>query len=197
MSNPTPPDDLWPSQPSRAARQVHAVLSWLVVEADAPNDVHLHLVDALLAWAALIGDHLFPTEPEAGVDGDLDQVLEGTWRRLDAEAGKARWADKIVLNQVRGRIGLGMRALRPWSAGASVTGRLRDLGPPGRSRHGGAAAGRRSSNPAWLRSARPLPRRRPGSGARWRVVRRRGARPGLARPVPASPVVGPVSRTRR
>jgi hypothetical protein len=108
-----PPDDPWPSKPSRAARQVHAVLAWLVVEADVPNEVYLHLVDALLAWAPLMGEHLFPTEPEAGVDADLDQVLEGMWWRLDAEAGAARWADKVVLNEVRGRIGLGMRALCP------------------------------------------------------------------------------------
>lgn len=52
-----------------AVRQVHAVLSWLVVQAAAPNDVHLHLVDALLAWAALMGDHLFPTEPELAWTG--------------------------------------------------------------------------------------------------------------------------------
>lgn len=113
MSDPTPPlDDPWPSQPSRPARQVHAVLAWLVVEADVPNDVHLHLVDALLAWAPLMGEHLFPTEPEAGVDADLCQVLEGMWWRLDAQAAEARWLDKVVLNEVRGRIGLAMQAMR-------------------------------------------------------------------------------------
>jgi hypothetical protein len=112
VSDPTPPpDDPWPSQPPRPARQVHAVLPWLVV--DVPNDVHLHLVDALLAWAPLMGEHLFPAEPEVCVDADLDQVLEGMWWRLDAEAGEARWADQVVLNEVRGRIGLGMRALLP------------------------------------------------------------------------------------
>lgn len=44
--------------------------SWprLVVEADVPNDVYLHLMDALLAWAPLMGEHLFPIEPEAGID---------------------------------------------------------------------------------------------------------------------------------
>ena len=110
MSDLTPPSD--EPQPSRAARQVHAVLAWLVVEADVPNDVHLHLVDALLAWVPLMGGHLFPTEPEAGADDDLIQVLEGMWWRLDAEAGQARWADKVVLNEVRGRIGLAMQALR-------------------------------------------------------------------------------------
>lgn len=41
------------------------------------------------------------------MDGDLDQVLKGTLRPLDAEAGTALWADKIVLNEMRGRIGLG------------------------------------------------------------------------------------------
>ena len=59
-----------------------------------------------------MGGHLFPTEPEAGADDDLIQVLEGMWWRLDAEAGQARWADKVVLNEVRGRIGLAMQALR-------------------------------------------------------------------------------------
>lgn len=119
MSDPTPPpDDRWPSEPSRAARQEHAVLAWLIVEADLPNDVHVHLVDALLAWAPLMGEHLFPTEPEAGLDADLRQVLEGMWWRLDAQAVDARWADKVVLNEVRGRIGLAMQALRALRAPA-------------------------------------------------------------------------------
>lgn len=113
MSDPTPPpDDPGPSQPSRAARQVHAVLAWLVVEADVPNDVHVHLVDALLAWAPLMGEHLFPTEPEAGVHADLHPVLEGMWWRLDAQAAEARWVDRVVLNEVRGRVGLALQALR-------------------------------------------------------------------------------------
>lgn len=113
MSDPTsPPDDRWPPEPSRTFRQVHAVLAWLVVQADVPNDVHGHLVDALVAWAPLMGEHLFPTEPEAGVHADLHQVLEGMWWRLDAQAVEARWADKVVLNEVRGRIGLAMQALR-------------------------------------------------------------------------------------
>ena len=113
MPEPTPPpDDRWPSEPSRAALQDHAVLAWLIVEADVPNDVHVHLVGALLAWAPLMGEHLFPTEPEAGVDAELHQVLEGMWWRLDAQATDARWADKVVLNEVRGRIGLAMQALR-------------------------------------------------------------------------------------
>ncbi|MBW3639375.1 MAG: hypothetical protein KY451_05960 [Actinobacteria bacterium] len=86
------------------------MLAWLVVEPDVPNTVHLHLLDALLAWAPLMGEHLFPTEPEAGVDADLRQMLEGMWWRLDAQAAEARWADKVVLNEVRGRIGLAMQA---------------------------------------------------------------------------------------
>lgn len=112
MSDPTPPPhDPWPSGPSRAARQDHAVLAWLVVEAEVPITVHLHLVDAPVAWAPLMGEHLFPTEPEAGVDADLHQVLEGMWWRLDAQAAEARWADRVVLTEVRGRVGLAMQAL--------------------------------------------------------------------------------------
>jgi hypothetical protein len=113
MPDPTPPPgDCSPSDPCRAARQDHAVLAWLVVEADTREAVHLHLVDALVAWAPLMGEHLFPTEPEAGVDADLHQVLEAMWWRLDAQAAEARWVDKVVLNEVRGRIGLAMQALR-------------------------------------------------------------------------------------
>jgi hypothetical protein len=107
-----PLGDPWPSGPSRSARQDHAVLAWLVTEADLPDAVHGHLVDALVAWAPLMGEHLFPTEPEAGVDAVLRQVLEGMWWRLDAHAVGARWADKVVLNEVRGRIGLALQALR-------------------------------------------------------------------------------------
>jgi hypothetical protein len=36
VSEAEPPEDRSPSDPSRAARQVHAVLAWLVVEADVP-----------------------------------------------------------------------------------------------------------------------------------------------------------------
>lgn len=113
MSDPTPPPyDPSPARPSRTARQVHAVLAWLVVEADVPNEGHVHLVDALVAWAPLMGEHLFPTEPEAGVDADLPRVLQGMWWQLDAHAAEARWVDKVVLNEVRGRVGLAMQALR-------------------------------------------------------------------------------------
>lgn len=121
MSDPTsPPDDPSPSRPSRTARQVHAVLAWLVVEADVSNDVHLHLVDALLAWAPLMGEHLFPTEPEADADADADlhRVLQRMWWQLDAQAAGARWVDKVVLDEVRGRVGLAMQALRTQPAPA-------------------------------------------------------------------------------
>jgi hypothetical protein len=119
---PWPFGDPWPSEPSPTARQDHAVLAWLVTEADLPNAVHGHLVDALVAWAPLMGEHLFPTEPKAGVDADLRQVLERMWWRLDAQATDARWVDKVVLNEVRGRVGLALQALRP----------LRPLRPPAR-----------------------------------------------------------------
>lgn len=118
MPDANPPGDRSPSEPSPAARQVHAVLAWLVVESDVPEAVHLHLVGALLAWAPLMGEHLFPAEPEAGVDADLRQVLEGIWWRLDAQAAEARWVDKVVLNEVRGRISLAMQALRAQRAPA-------------------------------------------------------------------------------
>lgn len=127
MSDLTPPtDDPWPSQPSRPARQVHAVLAWLVVEADVPHDVHVHLVDALLAWVPLMGEHLFPTEPD-GADADLRQVLEEMWRGLDAQAAEARWVDKVVLNEVRGRVGLAMQAL--WALRAPGPGLLGPRSP--------------------------------------------------------------------
>jgi hypothetical protein len=113
VSEPDPPDDRSPPDPSRSARQIHAVLAWLVVEADVPDVARQHLVDALVAWAPLMGEHLFPTEPRAGVHADLRQVLDELWWRLDAQAAEARWADKVVLNEVRGRIGLAMQALRP------------------------------------------------------------------------------------
>ena len=111
MRDPYPPGDRSPSESSPANRQVHAVLAWLVVEADVPNDVHLHLVEALVAWAPMMGEDLFPTEPAAGVDADLHQALEGMWWRLDAQAAAAR-ADSVVLNEVRERISLAMQALR-------------------------------------------------------------------------------------
>jgi hypothetical protein len=113
VPDPDPPGDRCPSEPSPAASQVHPLLPGLVVEADVPNAVHLHLADALLAWAPLMGEHLFLSEPEDGVDADLRQVLEGMWWRLDAQAAEARWVDKVVLNEVRGRVALAMQALRP------------------------------------------------------------------------------------
>ena len=112
MSESDPPAHRSPSDPSRAARQCHAVLAWLVVDADVPDAAHLHLVDALVAWAPLMGEHLFPTEPEVGADADLRQLLGELWWRLDGLAAEAGWADKVVLNEVRGRVGLAMQALR-------------------------------------------------------------------------------------
>ncbi|MDQ3029665.1 MAG: hypothetical protein M3R09_06460, partial [Actinomycetota bacterium] len=77
-----------------------------------PNVVHVHLLDALVAWAPLMGDHLFPTEPEAGADTDLRQVLEGMWWRLDARAADFRWVDGGPVERGPRRIGLAMQALR-------------------------------------------------------------------------------------
>ena len=59
-----------------------------------------------------MGEHLFPTVPEAGVDADLPQVLDELCWRLDALTADAAWAHKVVLNEVRGRIGLAMHAVR-------------------------------------------------------------------------------------
>ena len=112
MSESDPPADRSPSDPSRSARQVHALLARLVVEADVPDVARQHLVDALVAWAPLMGEHLFPTEPQAGVHAEPRQVLDALWWRLDAQAAEARWADRVVLNEVRSRIGLAMQALR-------------------------------------------------------------------------------------
>jgi hypothetical protein len=85
--------------PSKSPRQDHAVLAWLVVDADLPCSVRGLLMDTLVAWAPLMGERLFPTEPEAGVDADLRQVLEGMRWRVDAQAAEACWADKVVLDE--------------------------------------------------------------------------------------------------
>lgn len=53
----------WASKPSRPTRQVDAVLAWLVVEADSPNAVHVHPLNAVLTWTPLLGEHLLLTEP--------------------------------------------------------------------------------------------------------------------------------------
>jgi hypothetical protein len=107
-------------------RQDHAVLAWLAVEADLPAAVQLHLLDALSAWSPLMGPHLFPTEPEAGPDSDVRQLLEAMWWRRGEQAGDAPWPDKVALNELCGRLGLAIAALswpiprlpRPRSAGA-------------------------------------------------------------------------------
>jgi hypothetical protein len=39
----------WPSDPPVTPKQDHAVLAWLALEADLPDAVHLHLLDALAA----------------------------------------------------------------------------------------------------------------------------------------------------
>lgn len=129
MSEFDPPVDRSPSDRSRAARQIHAVLAWLVVETDVPVVAHRHLVDALVAWSPVMGEQLFPTEPEAGADADLHQVLNELWWRLDALAAEARWADKVVLNEVRGRVGLAMHAVRARHARPRKLPRPRSPGP--------------------------------------------------------------------
>jgi hypothetical protein len=80
MPDPTPSPGV--RSPCRASRQDHAVLAWLVVEAGRPNTVHLHLLDALLAWTPLMGEHLFPTEPEAGVEDSGGRLCERATRSM-------------------------------------------------------------------------------------------------------------------
>jgi hypothetical protein len=82
------------------------------LEADLPEAVRLHLLDALAAWAPLLGAHLFPTEPKAGVDCDLAPVLEAMWWRRSEQAVDARWADKVALNEMCGRLGLALAEMR-------------------------------------------------------------------------------------
>jgi hypothetical protein len=107
-----PAGEQWPSDPPPTPKQDHAVLAWLALEAELPDAVRLHLLDALSAWAPLMGPHLFPTEPEAGVDCDLAQVLEAMrWRRSE-QTVDAPWADKIALNELCGRIGLALAEMR-------------------------------------------------------------------------------------
>lgn len=126
MSDPIvrpPGDELPPESPT--PRQDHAVLAWLAVEADLAAAVQLHLLDALSAWSPLMGPHLFPTEPEAGPDCDLRQLLEAMWWRRSEQAAFVPWADKVALNEVCGLLGLAIAELhapipplpRPRSAG--------------------------------------------------------------------------------
>lgn len=114
MQNPTvpPPGEGWPSDPPPTLKQDHAVLAWLALEADLPDTVQLHLLDALAAWAPLMGPHLFPSEPGAGGDCDLRQVLEAMWWRRSEQALDAPWADKIALNEVCDRLGLALAEMR-------------------------------------------------------------------------------------
>ncbi len=114
MQDPTvpPPGDEWPSDPPPTPRQDHAVLAWLALEADLPDAVQLLLLDALVAWAPLMGPHLFPTEPEAGVESDVGQLLEAIWWRRSEQAVDAPWAQKVALNELCGRLGLVLAILR-------------------------------------------------------------------------------------
>jgi hypothetical protein len=61
----THPAPEWPLgvQAVPAHPQVDAVLAWLVVEADSPNAVHVHPLNAVLTWTPLLGEHLLLTEP--------------------------------------------------------------------------------------------------------------------------------------
>ncbi len=112
MQDPTvpPAGEQWPSDPPPTPKQDHAVLAWLALEADLSDAVQLHLLDALAAWAPLMGPHLLPTEPEAG--SDLRQVLEAMWWRRSEQAVDAPWVDKVALNELCGRLGLALAEMR-------------------------------------------------------------------------------------
>lgn len=107
-----PPAEQWPSDPPPTDQQQHAVLAWLALDADVPARVGVLLVDALRAWAPLRGPHVFPVEPRAGPDCDLQQVLENLWWQLDERAARAAWEDKVVLTEVAGRVGLALASWR-------------------------------------------------------------------------------------
>lgn len=88
------------------------MLSWLVVEAELPDSVQGHLLDALTAWEPIMGAHLFPVEPLAGPDCDVADLLEGQWWRRSEQADAAAWHDRVALVEVCGRLGLAIADLR-------------------------------------------------------------------------------------
>ena len=115
-------------------REEHAVLAWLVCEADLPGAVAGHLLDALQAWVPLQGTRLFGVEPVGGAQ-DVEGLLRTAWARLSWEADQASWQDKVVLVEVAGRIGMALAALLtaeddPGSVPAQVP-RPRDGRTPG------------------------------------------------------------------
>ena len=91
-------------------REEHAVLAWLVFEADLPGAVAGHLLDVLQAWVPLRGTRLFGVEPVGGGQ-DIEGLLRAAWSRLSCEADQATWQDKVVLAEVAGQIGLALAAL--------------------------------------------------------------------------------------
>ncbi len=91
-------------------REEHAVLAWLVCEADLPGAVAGHLLDALQAWVPLQGTRLFGVEPVGG-DQDVEGLLRAAWSRLSYEADHASWQDRVVLVEVAGQIGLALAVL--------------------------------------------------------------------------------------
>ncbi len=104
--------DECPSDPPPTPRQDHAVLAWLATEPVLPELVQAHLLDALDAWAPLMGSYLFPVEPEAGPECDLAQVIEAMWWRYSEQAPDAPWYDKVALTELCGRLGLALAELR-------------------------------------------------------------------------------------
>lgn len=105
-------DDQWPADPPPTDQQHHAVLAWLAIEAELPDRVAVLLLDGLSAWQPLRGPHVFPVEPEAGPDCDLQQLLENIWWQLGERAAQAPWQDSVVLTEVVGRLGLALAAWR-------------------------------------------------------------------------------------
>ena len=91
-------------------REEHALLAYLVCDADVSGAVAAHLLDALQAWVPLRGTRLFGVEP-VGDAQDVEGLLRAAWSLLTYEADQASWQDKVVLVEVAGQIGLALAAL--------------------------------------------------------------------------------------
>ena len=124
QDEPRPPPAPVLRNETAVGREEHAVLAWLVSEADLPGAVVGHLLDALQAWVPLRGTRLFGVEPVGG-EQDVEGLLRAAWSRLTYEADQASWQDRVVLVEVAGQIGLALAALLtgdddPWPVPAQA-----------------------------------------------------------------------------